>query len=321
MPGEISRFMNELVEGRLAQDAIVRTLTELRERGESASDILEAVRVMRSKCVPVSTPYADLLDTCGTGGDALGTVNASTVAALAAAAAGARVAKHGNRSVSGLFGSADLLESFGIRIELTPAEVAQSIEKTGFGFMYAPLFHPAMKHAAAARKQIQGKTLFNCLGPLTNPAGATRHLLGVYDARLLRPVAETLKTLGSLHAIVVHGEDGIDEVALSGPTRVAELLNGTIRLYTVTPAECRVREAGLETLRCASSAEAAAAARSIIDGAEGPRTDFVVLNTAFALKAAGIAETPAEGVERSRELIRSGAVRRKIDEIRKLFPK
>ncbi len=319
--GEITRFMNELVEGRLAEDAIVRTLTDLRARGESAADLLEAARVMRAKCVSVSTPFANLLDTCGTGGDALGTVNASTLAALIAASAGARVAKHGNRSVSGLFGSADLLESFGIRVELSPAEVAQSIEKTGFGFMFAPLFHPAMKHAAAARKKIEGKTLFNCLGPLTNPAGAKRHLLGVYDDRLVEPVCEALKTLGAVHAIVVHGHGGMDEISLSGPTRVAELESGTIRVYTAFPLEFGIRPAPLSALVCASREEAARAARAVVEAAEGPQTDFVILNAAFALKAAGIASTPLAGVERARGLLKTGMVRAKIEEIRKLFPR
>ncbi len=319
--GQMTGFMADLIDGKLSDDEIVAFLLALRGRGEKTPDLVEAAAIMRSRCVSLELFEPNLVDTCGTGGDGQGTLNASTLAALVAAAAGARVAKHGNRSVSGIFGSADLLEALGIRIELTPREAARSIEQTGFGFLFAPLFHPAMKHAASARKKIAGKTLFNCLGPLTNPAGAKRHLIGVYDRNLLAPFAEALKTLGSTHALIVHGDDGLDEVTLSGLTHVTELRHGAIHAYTISPEALGVPRAPLERLRCRNREEAFEAAQIVLDGGEGPRTDFVVLNAAFALKAAGLLEDPREGVSEARSLLREGAVRRKAEAIRGLFPR
>ena len=314
-PGEMTVFMNRLMDGEAAEDEIRDFLTALRSKGETVPDIIEAARVMRERSLKVPIDGAGLLDTCGTGGDGLRTVNVSTLAALAAAAAGARVAKHGNRSVSGLFGSADLLEALNIRIDLKPEQVARSIEATGFGFIFAPAFHPAMKYAAAARKKIEGRTLFNCLGPLTNPAGAERQLIGVYDAKLVVPLCEALGRLGAKKVIVVCGENGLDEVSLSGPTRCAEWRDGRAVEFSCRPEDYGFKTAPVADLQCGSGEESVRAARAVIAGQRGPALDFVSLNAAFALRAAGIVEDIGSGARFVHSLFVEGLVSKKIDRI------
>lgn len=314
--GEMRAFMSALMDGTLSDDEIVAFLTALRERGETVADIVEAARVMRERCRRIPETRLDLLDTCGTGGDNLKTLNASTLTALVAAAAGVPVAKHGNRSVTGVTGSADLLEALGVRIQLEPADVAASIEETNFGFIFAPAFHPAMKFAASARRKIQGRTLFNCLGPLTNPAGARRQLVGVYDGRLAEPLARALGELGSEHVIVVHGEEGLDEVSISGPTLVAEWDRGRFARSTVSPQDFGVTPAPLEALACPTREDAVSMALAVLQGRPGPASDFVALNAAFALKAAERSPTVEQGIELSRRLLAQGAVLKKLDQIR-----
>ena len=312
--GEITDIMTSLMNGELSDDAIVNLLTGLRERGETAAVIAEAARVMRNRCVRVPTAMPGLLDTCGTGGDGSKTLNVSTLTALVAAAAGVPIAKHGNRSVTGVTGSADLLEALGVRIQLAPEEVAASIEATGFGFIYAPLFHPAMKFAAAARKRIQGRTLFNCLGPLTNPAGASRQLLGVYDSRLLEPLCKALGELGSVHVIVVHGEPGLDEVSLSGRTDVAEWMDGSTAYYSVKPEDFGLTRVPLGELKCETREDAVRTAEAVLNG--GPACDFVLLNSGFALKAADRCPTVDQGIALARKLLTGGMVMKKLEDIR-----
>lgn len=318
--GQMTRFVTELMEGKLEENFTVDFLTALRQKGESVDDIIEAATVMRAKCVKVSVAKKPLLDTCGTGGDGAHTLNVSTLVALVAAAAGVAVAKHGNRSVSGLCGSADLLDALGVRIDLTAEQVARCIETTGFGFMYAPNFHPAMKHAAPARKKITGRTLFNCLGPLTNPAGATHHLLGVYSESLVQPVCKALGALGAQHAIVVHGRDGLDEVSITQNTVVAEGVGGKVTVSEFKPSEVGFAGVKADQLRVKSVEDALASARLVLEGRPGPKTDFVVLNAAFALKAADVVRDIKEGVARSRKLLESQAVQRKLDQIKTFKP-
>jgi len=315
LPGQMTGFMKRLMSGELRDDAIVDFLTSLRQKGETVSEIVEAARVMREHSVKLSAKREGLLDTCGTGGDGAGTFNVSTLAALVAAAAGVPVAKHGNRAVSGKSGSADFLNALGIRYDLEPAETARCLEATGFGFMFAPLFHPSMKHAASARKKIRGRTLFNCLGPLTNPAGADFQLIGVYDKRLVPLLAGALGEMGSRHVIVVHGEDGLDEVSISGSTFVAEF-DGKVESRTVDPGMLGISRAAREALCCEGPEASVRAAGEVLAGRDGPKMDFTLVNAAFALKAAGRVKGVTEGIGLARQLLKSGAVLKTIDRIR-----
>lgn len=319
--GEMKSFMTHLMDGRLSSDEIVEFLLALRDKGETVSDIIEAACIMRERCVKVPTHRTDLLDTCGTGGDGLKSINASTLTALVASAAGVPIAKHGNRSISGVVGSADTLEGLGVRIDLTPQEVASSIEKAGFGFIFAPLFHPAMKFAADARKRIKGRTIFNCLGPLTNPAGASRQLLGVYQVSLVEAIAQALARLGSKHVIVVHGENGLDEVSLSGTTHIAEWDNGKLVRSTVKPEDFGLQSVPVSELVCETGEEAISRATSVLNGRPGPATDFVLLNSGFALKAADRCPTVEQGIALGRKLLNQGAVMRKLEQIKEVTGK
>ena len=313
---QMAAVMTHLAERRLPEDEIVEFLSALKKKGETSLEILEAARVLKERCVKITVNAPDLLDTCGTGGDGLRTVNASTLTALIAAAAGVPVAKHGNRSVSGIFGSADLLEGLGVRVQLGPEEVAACIQATGFGFIYAPLFHPAMRHAAAARKRIEGRTLSTCLGPLVNPASATHQLIGVYARSLIGPVAEACGLLGSKHVIAVHGEGGLDEVSLSGPTYVAEWQENQMRTKTVRPEDVGLTRVPLKELTCETAEEALACAQKVLTGRPGPATDFVLLNAGFALKAADRCPTVDQGILLGRKLLVQGAVAKKLEEVK-----
>lgn len=238
---EMAQAIESIMSGGCVTSEIEAFLTFLRDKGEASSEIAAAAKVMRRHSSKLPHNYPDLLDTCGTGGDAKNTVNVSTIAAIVACAAGAQVAKHGNRSVSSVCGSADLLEMLGVKIDLSPAQVAQCLERTGFAFMFAPIFHPSVKHAMAARKNVGGKTIFNLLGPLTNPAGAHYQLLGVYSDRVLMPVASALLALGLKRAMVVHGSDGMDEITTCGPTRVVMVDEGKIHEKKLDPAMFRMK--------------------------------------------------------------------------------
>lgn len=318
-PAQTNFFMSELMAGRLETARAVEALELLRAKGESASEITEAARAMRSAAMGVDTGLQNLLDTCGTGGDGSHTVNVSSLVALIAATVGVPVAKHGNRAVSGVCGSADFLSAIGIPLEVTPEKLVRGLKETGFAFFYAPQFHPSIKYAAAARKAITGRTLFNCLGPLANPAGATHQLVGVYEARLVDLVAQALGNLGSAHAVVVHGEDGLDEVSPTTVTQVAEWEKGRLRHYIFTPEEAGITRVDRGALSSDNAEAAVREGLAILDGSQGPKTDLVALNAGFALMAADRVATPTEGVILTQKALADGSVRKKVDQIRAFY--
>ncbi len=296
----------EIMEGRVGQVQTGAFLIALRAKGETVPELVGLARTMRSLAVPVRTGRTDLVDTAGTGGGPP-TFNVSTAAALVAAGAGCAVAKHGNRSATSRCGSADLLEALGVNIELGPEGVERSIDEAGFGFMFAPRHHTAMAHVIPVRKQLAVRTIFNFLGPLTNPAGAERQLLGVSDRHFQETIAEALVGLGSEHALVVSAEDGVDEISLSARTRVIEVTDGKTEEWFLEPADLGLEEASLEDVAGGLPEENAAAVRSVFDGEEGPRRGIVLANAGAAIYVGGGAETLLEGVARAREAIDSGA--------------
>jgi anthranilate phosphoribosyltransferase len=291
-------------------------LVALRLKGETADEIAGAAEAMRAHVVPVNPKRDDLVDTAGTGGDGARTINISTAAALVAAAAGAAVAKHGNRAVSSACGSADVLEALGFELEQEPARIAQSIDELGFGFLFAPSHHPAMRHAAPVRRELATRTVFNVLGPLTNPAGARAQVVGVYSEHLVRTIAEVLAQLGAHRAYVVHGAGGIDELSPVGLNLVAEVVDGSIRERELDPeAELGVARCSVDELRGGTPAENAAAVRDVLDGADGGRRSAILLNAAGAIAAAGHAEDLREGLELARETIDSGAAAERLEQL------
>ena len=310
---EAAAVMMEIMEGQATPAQLGAFLVALRIKGESVSEITGMARVMRSKSLRVELD-GGLLDTCGTGGDGLGTFNVSTAVVFVCAGADVKVAKHGNRAATSSCGSADVLEALGARIDLTPEQVKACIEKTGVGFMFAQLFHPAMLHAAGPRREIGIRTIFNFLGPLTNPAGAEYQLLGVGDAALAPKIAEALARLGSRRALVVHGEDGLDEVSICGRTAVNELRNGQVYSYSISPEEAGLTPVALAELLGGSAEENAGRIRGIFAGARGPGRDFVLINSAAALIAADRAISLKEGVQIAAESIDSGAAARVLEE-------
>ncbi len=312
---EAAGVMTVVMEGQATPAQLGALLVALRLRGETVDELVGMARVMRQKAlrVPVSGP---LLDTCGTGGDGKGTFNASTAAAVVAAACGARVAKHGNRAASSRCGSADLLEALGIRIDLGPEGVARCIQEVGMGFMFAPRFHPAMAHAAGPRREIGVRTIFNLLGPLSSPAGATHHLLGVAHVSLGEKMALALHRLGVKRALVVHGLDGLDEVSISAPTVVWEVSPAGMRQWEVRPEEVGISPAPLEAVRVSGVGWSRAVFESVLTGRDrGPVRDFVLLNAGAALLAADLVPDLGRGVERAAQAIDSGAAWRKLEEL------
>jgi len=303
---EARAAMDAIMQGEATPAQIGAFLMALRVRGETSEEIAGAAESMQAHARRIRSDRRPLLDTCGTGGDQSGTFNISTAAAFVAAGAGLAVAKHGNRSVSSRCGSADVLEALGARIDLPPEGVEACLAATGVGFLFAPLHHGAMKFAAGPRKELALRTLFNVLGPLSNPAGATHQVLGVYAAELTETLATVLSLLGSEGALVVHGDGGLDEIALSGPTRVSEWRDGALRTYTVTPAELGAVEAPLETLRGGDAAANAALIRGLLTDREGPAREVVCLNAGAALYVAGRSATLREGVEAARETVARG---------------
>jgi anthranilate phosphoribosyltransferase len=314
---EASAAMEEIVQGTATPAQIAAFAIALRMKGETAAEIAGLARVMRQEAVRVSVA-GEVVDTCGTGGDGLSTFNISTVSAFVTSGAGVRVAKHGNRAYTSSCGSADVLEALGVAIELRPEEVAACVERAGIGFMFAPMFHPAMKHAAGPRREIGIRTVFNVLGPLTNPAGATAQLLGVASAELVPLMGEVLRLLGSRRALVVHGEDGMDELSISGPTLACEVRDGSIRSYRVEPGECGLPRAPLSALAGGTAAENAAIATAVLGGERGPRRDVVLLNSAAALYVAGRASDLADGAHMAAESIDSGAAANRLESLRTL---
>jgi anthranilate phosphoribosyltransferase len=313
---EAEAVLEELLSGRAETPEIVRLLTALNQRPVQVQELAGFARVMRRHATRVfaegQPKPAKMVDTCGTGGDDSGTFNISTAAAIVAAAAGARVAKHGNRAASSRSGSADVLEALGVRIDLPFERNGRAIREIGIGFLFAQAAHTATRHATPARKQIGVRTVFNLLGPLTNPAGAQSQVLGVFSADVMDLVAATLSELGVQHAFVVHGAGGLDEISLAGETLVAEVKNGAVRRFTVTPEEFGVERAPLEKIRGGTAVENAALIRRILAGEQGPPRDIVVVNAASALVAAGIAPNFREAANLASAAISSGAAAERL---------
>jgi anthranilate phosphoribosyltransferase len=312
---EAHEAMNEIMRGEATQAQIAGFLVALRAKGETADEIAGCAEAMRDHVLSVRPERADLVDTAGTGGDGARTFNISTAAALLAAAAGAGVAKHGNRAMSSRSGSADVLEALGFNLDLAPERIAQSIDQLGFGFMFAQAHHPAMKHAAPVRRELGTRTVFNVLGPLTNPARARAQVVGVYSASLVRPIAEALAQLGASRAFVVHGAGGIDELSPLGPSTVAEVVDGGVRERTIDPEELGIERCALEELAGGTPDENASAIRRVFEGEAGGRRSAIVLNAAGAIAAAGHAEDLREGIELARGAIDSGAAATRLEEL------
>jgi anthranilate phosphoribosyltransferase len=313
---EMLSLMRQIMSGEVSAAQIAGILVGLRVKKETVGEITAAAQVMREFAtkVPVSN-REHLVDTCGTGGDAAHTFNISTASALVAAAAGARVAKHGGRSVSSTCGSADVLEALGVNLNLTPEQVGQCVDKIGIGFMFAPNFHGAMKYAAPVRRELGVRTMFNVLGPLTNPAGADNQVLGVFHLDLVGILARVLQRLGSRHVLVVHGADGMDEISISDSTSIAELKDGAVNEYTVTPEDFGLKIASLELLRVANAGEACEKLLGVLNNVAGAPRDIVQLNAGAAIYAAGLADTLADGVRRADEVIAGGAAKAKLDQL------
>jgi anthranilate phosphoribosyltransferase len=313
---EAASLMAEVMSGSLSESQIAAVLVGLRAKGETVSEIAGFVSTMRDKAVRIQPRRNGLVDTCGTGGDGAHTFNISTATALVAAGAGVGVAKHGNRAVSSKCGSADVLEALGVAIDVTPEGVAGLIDEVGIGFLFAPHHHPAMKHVAGVRRSLGIRTVFNLLGPLTNPAGVTRQLVGVFDPALTETVARVLQELGSEKVYVVHGADGTDEVSIGAETRVSALDDGEVRTFTFTPESVGMRRAGNGSLAGGDAEANARTIEQILDGARGPRRDAVVLNAAFVIDVAGLAPSIEDGVALASEAIDSGRARAVLDSLR-----
>lgn len=323
---EAFAVMDTIMSGQATDAQIASFLTALRVKGERVEELIGFARVMREKVSPVRTrgrvqaSLSDtgremLVDTCGTGGDATGTFNVSTATAFVVAGAGIPVAKHGNRSVSSLCGSADVVEALGVRLDLPPERVGRCIDEVGIGFCYAPLLHKAMKYVMLARREIRIRTVFNILGPLTNPAKASAQVIGVYDGSLIEVVAQVLKELGTVRAFVVHGEDGLDEISTTCESRVAELRDSWLRTYTIRPEDFGFPRASMSDLQGGSAADNAEIIRRILKGERGPKRDIVVLNAGAAVVAGAKASELAEGALMAQESIDSGAALDKLNRL------
>jgi anthranilate phosphoribosyltransferase len=312
---EAHGVMGAIMSGEATPAQIAGFLIALRAKGETADEIAGCAEAMREHALPVRPQRDDLVDTAGTGGDGASTINISTAAALVAAAAGAGVAKHGNRAVSSACGSADVLEALGFDLDLSAERVARSIDELGFGFLFAPTHHPAMRHAAPVRSELAARTVFNVLGPLTNPAGARAQVVGVYAPELVRTIAEVLAQLGATRAFVVHGAGGIDELSPAGPNFVCEVVNGEVRARNIDPLEFGLPRCDPDELRGGSPDENAAAIRAVFAGEDGGRRSAILLNAAGAIAAGGHADDLREGLEIAREAIDSGAAAARLDEL------
>lgn len=313
--------MEEIMSGQAHDAQIGSFLTALRMKGETVEEISGFAEIMRAHATRISPKALELVDTCGTGGDAPNTFNISTVAAFVASGAGAHIAKHGNRSVSSHCGSADVLEALGAKIEMSPQAIERCIDEVGIGFLFAPLLHKAMKHVMPSRKAMGIRTVFNILGPLTNPARASAQILGVYDQSLTEVMAEVLGNLGVRHALVVHGADGMDEISNTGPSKISELKDGEVRTYTVTPEQFGFPKARIDDLKGGTVEDNARIAREILSGRDGPRRDIVLLNAAAALLAAGKASDFVRGLELAAESMDSGDALEKLDSLVRLSQK
>jgi len=312
---EMSATMRLIMTGEATPAQVGGFLIGLRMKGETIDEIAAAAGVMRELASKVEVDKKHLVDTCGTGGDASGSFNISTASAIVVAAAGGKVAKHGNRSISSKSGSADVLETAGVNLEISPVQVAECVNEIGVGFMFAPLHHSAMKHAIGPRREMAVRTIFNVLGPLTNPAGAPNQVLGVFSKELVEPLAQVLKRLGSEHVLVVHAEDGMDEISIASPTYVAELKNGEVITYTVQPEDFDMTRADLEQIRATDSAHSLEIIKSVFNNTEGPAKDIVSLNAGAAIYVAGLTASLIDGVDKAQEVIASGAVAEKLQQL------
>ncbi|WP_422684773.1 anthranilate phosphoribosyltransferase [Candidatus Methylopumilus universalis] len=313
----VKDFMQSLMSGALSDDIIESYVLALNEKGVTAENIFDAATVMRqfAKQVVIQDK-THLVDTCGTGGDGIQTFNVSTLSAIVAASAGVKVAKHGGRSVSSKCGSADVLEALGVNVNLTAEKVASLVNEIGIAFMFAPNFHPAMRYAAPVRKKLGIRTIFNVLGPLANPALATRQVLGVYEKALTQTMAEVLSKLGSEHVIVVHGEDGMDEISISSPTTVTELKNKTITTYTIQPANFGLDTADLKTIQVENADASKAMMLDVLNGSQGPHRNITILNAGAAIYVSGISSTLKEGVEKAVSVIDQGLALKKLEALK-----
>jgi anthranilate phosphoribosyltransferase len=315
---EIGKIIHSIMNGECTPAQISGFLIALRMKGESVDEIIGAAQVMRQLSTPVEVRGEHLVDVVGTGGDGANTFNISTASSFVAAAAGAKVAKHGNRSVSSQSGSADVLEAAGVNLKLTPTQVAHCIDEIGIGFMFAPLHHSAMKHAVEPRRDIGIRTIFNLLGPLTNPAGAKKQLLGVFSREWLEPLAHVLHQLGSEHVLVVYAEDGMDEISITANTFVAELRHDRIETYTLTPQQFGFSHAPMESLTVKNPIESLERVCAVLNDQPGAGRDIVVLNAGAALYAADVVNSLEEGMTQADEAIRSGKARDKLEALIKL---
>ncbi len=312
---EMSDAMRLIMTGQATPAQVGGFLIGLRMKGESIDEIAAAAGVMRELASKVEVDKNHLVDTCGTGGDSSGSFNISTASAIVVAAAGGKVAKHGNRSISSKSGSADVLETAGVNLEISPQQVASCVNEIGVGFMFAPLHHSAMKHAIGPRREMAVRTIFNVLGPLTNPAGAPNQVLGVFSKDLVEPLAHVLKQLGSHHVLVVHAEDGMDEISIATPTFVAELNDGVVTTYTIQPEDFGMSRADLEQIRATDSVHSLDIIKGIFNNTAGPAKDIVCLNAGAAIYAAGLAASLTDGVKKAQDVIASGAVAEKLEQL------
>ena len=316
--GEMHSVMRLIMTGEATPAQIGGFLIGLRMKGETVEEISAAAQVMRELATPVAIEVDHLVDTCGTGGDASGAFNISTASAFVVAAAGGAVAKHGNRSISSKSGSADLLEAAGVKLDISADQVAQCVKEVGVGFMFAPMHHSAMKYAIGPRREMGVRTIFNLLGPLTNPAAAPNQVLGVFSDQWVEPLARVLARLGSRHVLVVHSEDGMDEISIGAPTQVAELKEGEISRYTIEPEQFGMARAPIETLRVEGAEQSLAVIRQVFDNTPGPARDIVALNAGAAIYVAGLADSLAAGVARAQEVIASGEAGRRMAALARL---
>jgi anthranilate phosphoribosyltransferase len=316
---EMLDVMHQIMRGEYTPAQMAGVLVALRMKGETVDEIAAAAEVMRELSTKVTVAAREhLVDTCGTGGDGIQTFNVSTVSAIVAAAAGARVAKHGGRSVSSTCGSADVLEALGVNVNLTPLQVARCVDEIGIGFMFAPNHHSAMKHAAPVRRELGVRTLFNLLGPLTNPAGARRQVMGVFDRNLTGKLAKVLRQLGSEHVLVVHGADGMDEISFAGDTYVAELKNGEVSEYILNPRQFGMDLHQAENIRVQNAEESKAMILGVLDGRPGAARDIVLLNAGAAIYVAGVANSLQAGIARATEVIDNHAASERLKQLVKL---
>ena len=312
---EMVEVMNLIMTGQATDSQIGGFLIGLRMKGETVDEVVAAASVMRELSTKVSAPSEYLVDTCGTGGDSSGSFNISTASVFVTAAAGAHVAKHGNRSVSSKSGSADVLETAGVNLNITPEQVADCIKNIGAGFLFAIKHHGAMKHAIGPRKEMAVRTIFNVLGPLTNPASAPNQVIGVFSKEWLEPLAEVLKQLGSRHVMIVHADDGMDEISIASATSVAELKDGEIKTYTIEPEDFAMKRSDLSAIKAADSADSLQIIKSVLDNKAGPAKDIVCLNAGAAVYVSGLADSLAQGIDMAKTAIANGKAKNKFESL------